>query len=254
MYAHKSSKKSTTHTLKSIVLNTSCAKCFSLCCLTLLDTDRVLRTHHQQAVSHNLRIFFPQEPLRKGQGPHKSPHIETHIIGINIGLRTLPALTWLCFPFPTALLLPYRSEKQPCKWTTWNGKTEEQVAKLTHCFPTFPLEAPPKNESSLNWRRGQVWNWKEHWCSDVRMNGFFFFLAWKMRLFIIIFESDRKTIKHTQCIVRDIKKRSDMIQRDSDGEKDQSGFLFEKDLSYPVHSLTHIHSLDSVEQSILKDN
>lgn len=96
-------------------------------------------------------------------------------------------------PFPTALLQPYRSETQPCKWTIWNGKTEEQVAELTHCFPTFPLEAA-KKEPGLNWRRGQVWNWKEHWGSDVRMNGFFF-LAWKMRLFIIIFESDRKSYK-----------------------------------------------------------
>ena len=137
-------------------------------------------------------FFFPQEPLRKKRGPHKSPHIETHTIGINSGSRTLPALAWLCVPFPTALLQSYRGKKPPCKWTTWDGKTEEQVAKLTHYFPTFPLEAP-KKESGLNWRRGQVWNWKEHWCSDVRMNGFF--LAWKKRLFITIFESDRKSYK-----------------------------------------------------------
>ena len=63
-----------------------------------------------------------------------------------------------------------------------------------------------------------------------------------------------KAIKYTQCIVRDSKKRSDIIQKDSNGEKDQTCFLFEKDLSYPVHSLTHIYSLNAVEQSILKDN
>lgn len=63
-----------------------------------------------------------------------------------------------------------------------------------------------------------------------------------------------KAIKHTQCIVRDGKKRSDIIQKDSDGEKDQTCFLFEKDLSYPAHSLTHMYSLNAVTQSILKEN
>lgn len=71
---------------------------------------------------------------------------------------------------------------------------------------------------------------------------------------LLFLKGTEKTIKHAQDIVRDIKKRSDIIQRDSDREKDQSCFMFEKDLPYPVHSLTHIYSLDSVEQYILKDN
>ena len=85
------------------------------------------------------------------------------------------------------------------------------------------------------------------------MNGFFFSLE-KETIYYYFLKVTEKAIKHAQDIVRDIKKRSDIIQRDSDREKDQSCFLIEKYLPYPVHSLTHIYSLDSGEQYFLKDN